>query len=139
EHDHGVVVAAARERGRAEADVHVSGDAARALHVRGNARRRRRLSGDASDGRREREQRVPRDAHATSVAPADGWPSRSQSARARAATVSARRLEISRARSMTSTRQLLEHAHVAFNERDVDAALTLMHPRVNWPNAWEGG
>jgi len=40
---------------------------------------------------------------------------------------------------MTSTRQLLEHAYVAFNERDVDAALTLMHPRVNWPNAWEGG
>jgi ketosteroid isomerase-like protein len=40
---------------------------------------------------------------------------------------------------MTSTRQLLEHAYEAFNERDVDAAVALMHPRVNWPNAWEGG
>jgi len=40
---------------------------------------------------------------------------------------------------MTSTRRFLEHAYIAFNERDIDAALTLMHPRVNWPNAWEGG
>src|SRR5262245_31964441 len=27
----------------------------------------------------------------------------------------------------------------AFNQRDVDAALDLMHPDVTWPNGWEGG
>lgn len=27
----------------------------------------------------------------------------------------------------------------AFNARDVEAALELMHPEVDWPNAWEGG
>ncbi len=34
---------------------------------------------------------------------------------------------------------LLRSAYVAFNTRDVDAALELMHPDVDWPNAWEGG
>lgn len=27
----------------------------------------------------------------------------------------------------------------AFNARDIDAALGLMHPDVKWPNGWEGG
>ena len=27
----------------------------------------------------------------------------------------------------------------AFNARDLDAAIALMHPEVDWPNAWEGG
>ena len=40
---------------------------------------------------------------------------------------------------MTSTRQLLERAYQGFNDRDVDAVLGTMHPRVNWPNVWEGG
>jgi ketosteroid isomerase-like protein len=40
---------------------------------------------------------------------------------------------------MTAHKQLLERAYKAFNERDVDAAVAVMHPRVNWPNAWEGG
>ena len=30
-------------------------------------------------------------------------------------------------------------AYAAFNSRDVDAAIELMHPDVDWPNAWEGG
>jgi ketosteroid isomerase-like protein len=34
---------------------------------------------------------------------------------------------------------LLRSAYVVFNARDVDAALELMHPDVDWPNAWEGG
>lgn len=34
---------------------------------------------------------------------------------------------------------LLREAYRAFNARDVDAAVALMHPQVDWPNAWEGG
>jgi ketosteroid isomerase-like protein len=34
---------------------------------------------------------------------------------------------------------VLRTAYRAFNARDVDAALRLMHPEVDWPNAWEGG
>src|SRR3954468_10733320 len=34
---------------------------------------------------------------------------------------------------------LLRAAYRAFNARDVAAALELMHPDVDWPNAWEGG
>ncbi len=30
-------------------------------------------------------------------------------------------------------------AYAAFNARDVKAALELLHPGVDWPNAWEGG
>jgi ketosteroid isomerase-like protein len=30
-------------------------------------------------------------------------------------------------------------AYRAFNARDLDGALELMHPQVDWPNAWEGG
>jgi ketosteroid isomerase-like protein len=35
--------------------------------------------------------------------------------------------------------QILEAAYAAFNARDLDAAIALMHPDVDWPNAWEGG
>jgi len=35
--------------------------------------------------------------------------------------------------------QILRAAYVAFNERDLDAATELMHPDVDWTNAWEGG
>ena len=35
--------------------------------------------------------------------------------------------------------ETLRAAYRAFNERDVEAALALMHPAVDWPNAWEGG
>lgn len=34
---------------------------------------------------------------------------------------------------------ILRSAYRAFNARDLEAALALMHPEVDWPNAWEGG
>jgi hypothetical protein len=34
---------------------------------------------------------------------------------------------------------ILRAAYTAFNARDVDAAIELLHPDVDWPNAWEGG
>jgi hypothetical protein len=34
---------------------------------------------------------------------------------------------------------LLRRAYAAFNARDVDAVVALMHPDVDWPNAFEGG
>lgn len=35
--------------------------------------------------------------------------------------------------------ETLRAAYRAFNARDVEAAVELMHPEVEWPNAWEGG
>ena len=40
---------------------------------------------------------------------------------------------------MGNPHDVIRAAYRAFNERDVDAALELMHPDVDWPNAWEGG
>jgi ketosteroid isomerase-like protein len=40
---------------------------------------------------------------------------------------------------VTSDEDVLRAAYAAFNARDVEAALELMHPDVDWPNAWEGG
>jgi ketosteroid isomerase-like protein len=34
---------------------------------------------------------------------------------------------------------ILRAAYAAFNARDLNTALGLMHPEVDWPNAWEGG
>jgi ketosteroid isomerase-like protein len=34
---------------------------------------------------------------------------------------------------------LLRRAYEAFNARDLDGALALMHPDVDWPNGMEGG
>lgn len=34
---------------------------------------------------------------------------------------------------------LIKQAYAAFNKRDIDAAFTVMHPEVHWPNGWEGG
>jgi len=34
---------------------------------------------------------------------------------------------------------LLRRAYQAFNARDIDGALAMMHDDVDWPNAWEGG
>jgi ketosteroid isomerase-like protein len=39
----------------------------------------------------------------------------------------------------TTDEETLRAAYRAFNERDVEAAIELMHPEVDWPNAWEGG
>jgi hypothetical protein len=33
----------------------------------------------------------------------------------------------------------LRETYCAFNDRDIDSVLELMHPAVDWPNAWEGG
>lgn len=35
--------------------------------------------------------------------------------------------------------QLIRQAYVAFNARDIEAALATMSPNVIWPNAMEGG
>jgi ketosteroid isomerase-like protein len=35
--------------------------------------------------------------------------------------------------------ELLRTAYVAFNARDIDAALALMTPDVHWPRAFKGG
>ena len=35
--------------------------------------------------------------------------------------------------------ELLRTAYMAFNERDIDAALVLMTPDVHWPRAFKGG
>lgn len=40
---------------------------------------------------------------------------------------------------MASDEQILRAAYAAFNARDLDAAIELMHPEVDWPNACEGG
>ena len=40
---------------------------------------------------------------------------------------------------MSEHEALLRRAYEAFNARDVDAALALMHPDVDWPNGMEGG
>jgi hypothetical protein len=39
----------------------------------------------------------------------------------------------------TSSTELLKKAYVAFNARDIDAALATMKPDVEWPNGMEGG
>ncbi len=43
------------------------------------------------------------------------------------------------ARTLRSAEDTLRAAYAAFNARDVEGALELMHPEVDWPNAWEGG
>src|SRR5215207_3696140 len=40
---------------------------------------------------------------------------------------------------MPGAEAILRSAYAAFNARDVDAAIELMDPDVDWPNAWEGG
>ena len=41
--------------------------------------------------------------------------------------------------SADDVRELLRRAYAAFNARDIDAVLSMMHPNVEWPNAMEGG
>jgi hypothetical protein len=40
---------------------------------------------------------------------------------------------------LSEEERLLRRAYAAFNARDIDAALALMHPEVDWPNGMEGG
>jgi hypothetical protein len=35
--------------------------------------------------------------------------------------------------------ETLHRTYQAFNDREIEAVLDLMHPEVDWPNAWEGG
>jgi ketosteroid isomerase-like protein len=35
--------------------------------------------------------------------------------------------------------RLIQRTYAAFNARDVDAVLAMMHPRVEWANGMEGG
>jgi ketosteroid isomerase-like protein len=40
---------------------------------------------------------------------------------------------------MAEPEMVLRSAYDAFNARDIEAAVELMDPEVDWPNAWEGG
>lgn len=40
---------------------------------------------------------------------------------------------------MSAERDLIVRAYEAFNARDIDGALAVMHPDVDWPNGMEGG
>jgi ketosteroid isomerase-like protein len=40
---------------------------------------------------------------------------------------------------MAKNQALIKHAYAAFNARDIDAILKVMHPDVKWPMAWGGG
>jgi len=42
-------------------------------------------------------------------------------------------------RALTAAQALLARTYAAFNARDVDAVLAVMHPDVDWPNGMEGG
>lgn len=39
----------------------------------------------------------------------------------------------------TQFKDLIVKAYAAFNERDIDKALSTMQPDVQWSKAWEGG
>jgi hypothetical protein len=34
---------------------------------------------------------------------------------------------------------LIKNAYYAFNARDIDTMLSMLHPDVHWSNGWEGG
>src|SRR5215204_1537554 len=40
---------------------------------------------------------------------------------------------------ITELEDLIRKAYSAFNERDIDTALSTMQPDVQWSKAWEGG
>lgn len=39
---------------------------------------------------------------------------------------------------MVKNQALIKNAYAAFNARDIDAILQVMHPEVKWSKAWEG-
>jgi hypothetical protein len=39
----------------------------------------------------------------------------------------------------TTIKDTIRKAYAAFNERDIDKALSIMQPDVQWSKAWEGG
>lgn len=42
-------------------------------------------------------------------------------------------------KNQLTNKNLIEKAYSAFNERDIDKALSTMKPNVQWSKAWEGG
>jgi hypothetical protein len=40
---------------------------------------------------------------------------------------------------LSEEERLLRRAYEAFNARDIETAVALMHPDVDWPNGMEGG
>lgn len=40
--------------------------------------------------------------------------------------------------SLLSNQELIKTAYTAFNARDIDAILQVMHPDIKWSRAWEG-
>jgi ketosteroid isomerase-like protein len=42
-------------------------------------------------------------------------------------------------RRVRDAEDTLRSAYRAFNEREIETAVELMNPDVDWPNAWEGG
>ncbi len=40
---------------------------------------------------------------------------------------------------MKSFSEIIRKAYDAFNAKDIDGVVSLMHPDVKWPNGWEGG
>jgi hypothetical protein len=41
-------------------------------------------------------------------------------------------------KEMLTYQKLITNAYAAFNARDIDAVLQVMHPEVKWTKAWEG-
>jgi hypothetical protein len=41
--------------------------------------------------------------------------------------------------STPKTHELIKDAYTGFNSRDIDAVLSIMHPDIHWPKAFEGG
>ena len=39
---------------------------------------------------------------------------------------------------MLKNQALIKHAYAAFNARNIDTILQVMHPNVKWSKAWEG-
>ena len=42
-------------------------------------------------------------------------------------------------RDMAVDEQLFARTYEAFNRRDIETIMAVMHPEVDWPNGWEGG
>jgi hypothetical protein len=34
---------------------------------------------------------------------------------------------------------IIDRLYAAFNDRDIETALSMLDPQVDWPNGWEGG
>jgi len=40
---------------------------------------------------------------------------------------------------MLNNQELINKAYKGFNNREIDAVLSIMHPDIHWPKAFEGG